>query len=81
MLTLDAPADAVELYDGGAGSTALAVPRGGSGGGSSATTAASSLRLTPEEGVGVLRLRVDFAPDEVERAGKALIQLLQPMAQ
>ncbi len=51
----------------------LPLPRGGSGGGASSSSSSSS-RLAPEEAVGVLRLRVDFAPEEVERAGKALLQ-------
>jgi len=75
ILTLDAPGDAVELYE-FEGSMphhhpSLPLPRGGSGGGASSS---SSSRLAPEEAVGVLRLRVDFAPEEVERAGKALLQ-------
>lgn len=68
----------MELYEGGAGLALATVPWGGSGGvgGGGSGAAASSLRLTPEEVVNVLRLRVDFVPEEVERAGKALLQLL-----
>lgn len=68
----------MELYE---GSAALllpsSLPRGGSSG-SSGGGGSGVARLGPDEAVAVLRLRVDFASEEVERAGKALLQLLQP---
>jgi hypothetical protein len=80
LLTLDAPQDAVELYEFEAApsSSLSGPPRGGSGApsSSSSSSSVSSSKLGPEEAVAVLRLRVDFDPEEVERAGKALIQLL-----
>lgn len=52
----------------------MPTPGRGASGGSSAS---GSGRLTAEEAVAVLKLRVDFAPEEVERAGQALRQQLQ----
>lgn len=70
----------MELYEGPAGSSSLLslMPpgRGASGGGGGGH--AASGRLTAEEAVAVLFLRVDWAPEEVERAGQALRQLLLP---